>query len=93
MVDLRNPRKRNLPKRSLLQRNPPKRSLRRPSPPQPNLPKRSLPKQNRRRRSRLRQSHLRNRNPNRTPSPKRAGVTRVENQRNTILSKIMEEDI
>ena len=63
MVDLRNPRKRN------------------------------LPQQNRRRRSRLRQIHLRNRNPNRTPSPKRTGVTRVENQRNTILSKIMEEDI
>ena len=68
MVDLRNPRKRNLPKRS-------------------------LPKQNRRRLTRLRQSHLRNRNPNPPPSPKRAGVTRVENQHNTILSKIMEEDI
>ena len=63
MVDLRNPRKRN------------------------------LPKQNRRRLTRLRQIHLRNRNPNRTPSPKRAGVTRAENQNNTILSKIMEEDI
>jgi hypothetical protein len=31
--------------------------------------------------------------PEPAPSPKRAGVTRVQNQHNTILSKIMEEDI
>ena len=59
---------------------------------QPNLPKQSILLRNRRRQTRLPQIHPRNLK--RTPSPKRAGVTRAEKQHNTILSikKIMEED-